>query len=383
MSNDRTCIKPKILKTSYEKYQSFSQYLNNIFSYISTSDFPFKKDESIFDNINQNSLIKYTKISGSKNIILSNINSLPLKDNLNQNSDLDKKIKENLSFISNNSKYISNIPKLNNKTKNIFQENLFLSKNNNQTIFQTNKNIFYKTTNVLSQNNENENINFNIKKENNFTIKELSESNNIKEAINTNSNININSLLNLNSQETNITSGNQTIYRQDYYVKQFKVQYSIWLRNILNSKLSLFLSKVKYTKKLIKFYPLNSLKFTANPKYKDNKIFLSMKIKEILIVGINGNRNSNQKKNKENIELIENLGKQNNINEDLIEFLNLTMEETMSIFYKSEQFVKFKNSTQAKINDNKFYKEKKFSLLEENGFVFLIKNFNGNSKSEI
>jgi hypothetical protein len=140
---------------------------------------------------------------------------------------------------------------------------------------------------------------------------------------------------------------------------------------------------MKYTKKLIKFYPLNSLKFTANPKYKDNKIFLSMKIKEILIIGIDGNRNSNQKKNKENIELIENLGNQYNINDDLIEFLNLTMEETMSRFYKSEQFIKFKNSTQAKINDNKFYKEKKFSLLEENGFVFLIKNFNGNSKSEI
>jgi len=382
MSNDRTCMKPKIYKINYEKCQSFSNYLNNIFSYVSIGDFPIKKEENVFDNINQNSLLKYTKISGSKNIILSNINSLPLKDNLNQVSALEKKIKENLSFISSNSKYISNIPKLNNKTKNIFPENLFFSQNSNQTIFQTNKNIFYKTTNIISQNNENESINFtfNIKKENNFLTKELSETNNMKEAINTNK---FNSLLNLNSQEKNITSGNQTIYRQDYYIKQFKVQYSIWLRNILNSKLSLFLSKTKYTKKLIKFYPLNSLKFTANPKYKDNKIFLSMQIKEILIIGIEGNRNSNQKKNKENIELIENLGNQYNINDDLIEFLNLTMEETMSIFYKSEQFIKFKNSTQAKINDNKFYKEKKFSLLEENGFVFLIKNYNGNSKSEV
>jgi hypothetical protein len=98
---------------------------------------------------------------------------------------LEKKIKENLSFISNNSKYISNIQKLNNKTKNIFPENLFFSQNNNQTIFQTNKNIFYKTTNIISQNNENESINFtfNIKKENNFLTKELSETNNIKEAI--------------------------------------------------------------------------------------------------------------------------------------------------------------------------------------------------------
>ena len=73
----------------------------------------------------------------------------------------------------------------------------------------------------------------------------------------------------------------------------------------------------------------------------------------------------------------------NNNNDDLIEFLNMTMEQSMYMFYQSEQFLTFKNSTQAKINDNKFYKEKKFSLLEENGFVFLIKNFNGNSKSEI
>ena len=44
-----------------------------------------------------------------------------------------------------------------------------------------------------------------------------------------------------------------------------------------------FLDKIKSGKKNIKFYPLNSLTFTANPKYNDNKIFLSMKIKEILI----------------------------------------------------------------------------------------------------
>jgi hypothetical protein len=75
-----------------------------------------------------------------------------------------------------------------------------------------------------------------------------------------------------------------------------------------------FLNTIKSGKKNIKFYPLNSLTFTANPKYNDNKIFLSMKIKEILIVGINGNRSSNQKKNKENIELVEKMGEQYNKN---------------------------------------------------------------------
>jgi hypothetical protein len=375
MSNDQTNIKQIKSKNNYEKYPSFSQYLSNIFSYISTGNFLIQKEKNDFENINQNSLLKYSKISGSKSINLSNINSLPLNDSLNQNLDMEKTIKENLSFISGNTKYINNIQKINNKTKNIFQNNLFLFQNNNITnnIFNINKNIIDKMPNISDQNKENEIL------KNNFIIQELPGSNIIKEKSNKDK---FNSIL--NSEELNkINSGNQTIYRQDYYIKQFKVQYSIWLRNILNSKLSLFLKKVKYNKKLVKFYPLNSLKFTANPKYKDNKIFLSLRIKDILIIGINGNRSSNQKKNKDNILFVENLAKANNdINDDLIEFLNLTMEESIRIFYKSEQFIKFKNSSQAKINDNKFFEEKKFSLLEENGFIFLIKNFNGNSKSE-
>ena len=381
MSNDQTCIKQIKSKNNYGKYPSFNQYLNNIFSYISSGNFLIQKGQNDFENINQNSLLKYSKISGSKTIFLSNINSLPLKDDLNQNLDLEKAIKENLSFISANTKYINNIQKINNKTNNIFQNNLFIPQyNNNQNnIFNINRNIFSKTSNIFNQSNEIENNN-NNKKENNFIIHELSESNIIKDNSPKNK---FNSILNDQKLNTLINSGTQSIYRQDYYIKQFKVQYSIWLRNILNSKLSLFLKKIKYNNKYIKFYPLNSLKFTANPKYKDNKIFLSLKIKDILIIGINGNRSSNQKKNKENIEFIEKLAiKNNEINDDLIEFLNLTMEESINIFYKSEQFIKFKNSTQAKINDNKFYEEKKFSLLEENGFIFLIKNYNGNSKSE-
>ena len=59
------------------------------------------------------------------------------------------------------------------------------------------------------------------------------------------------------------------------------------------------------------------------------------------------------------------------------------MEESIRIFYQSDQFQKFKNSDQAKLNDLKFVQEKNFSLLKENGFVYLIKNYKGNSKSSI
>ena len=381
MSNEKTEIKHNKFQNNFTKYESFSQYLNNIFKYMPMKNyslFPEEKNNSIFT---QNNLLKYTKLDGSKSIILSNINSLPLKIQKEPNFDLVKTIKENLSFISSNTKYINNIPKIVFKPKIIFSEQpIFSQKNlNNNNIFNINKNANYF--------NEKKSIIFNNNKENarqlNPIIEEgvldsnlFQEKEKEKESKNLFNSISNNQVINFKNSETN------NIYRQDYYIKQFKVQYSIWLRNILNLKLMSFLDKIKSGKKNIKFYPLNSLTFTANPKYNDNKIFLSMKIKEILIVGINGNRSSNQKKNKENIELVEKMGEQyNNTNDDLIEFLNMTMEESIYMFYNSEQFLKFKNSTQAKINDNKFFSEKKFSLLENNGFIYLIKNFNGNSKS--
>ena len=381
MSNEKTEIKHNKFQNNFTKYESFSQYLNNIFKYMPMKNYSLFSEEKNNSIFTQNNLLKYTKLDGSKSIILSNINSLPLKIQKEPNFDLVKTIKENLSFISSNTKYINNIPKIVFKPKIIFSEQpIFSQKNlNNNNIFNINKHANYF--------NEKKSIIFNNNKENarqlNPIIKEgvldsnlFQEKEKEKESKNLFNSISNTQVINFNNCETN------NIYRQDYYIKQFKVQYSIWLRNILNLKLMSFLDKIKSGKKNIKFYPLNSLTFTANPKYNDNKIFLSMKIKEILIVGINGNRSSNQKKNKENIELVEKMGEQyNNTNDDLIDFLNMTMEESIYMFYNSEQFLKFKNSTQAKINDNKFFSEKKFSLLENNGFIYLIKNFNGNSKS--
>ena len=381
MSNEKTEIKHNKFQNNFTKYESFSQYLNNIFKYMPMKNYSLFSEEKNNSIFTQNNLLKYTKLDGSKSIILSNINSLPLKIQKEPNFDLVKTIKENLSFISSNTKYINNIPKIVFKPKIIFSEQpIFSQKNlNNNNIFNINKNANYF--------NEKKSIIFNNNKENarqlNPIIKEgmldpnlFQEKEKEKESKNLFNSIPNNQVINIKNSET------INIYRQDYYIKQFKVQYSIWLRNILNLKLMSFLDKIKSGKKNIKFYPLNSLTFTANPKYNDNKIFLSMKIKEILIVGINGNRSSNQKKNKENIELVEKMGEQyNNTNDDLIDFLNMTMEESIYMFYNSEQFLKFKNSTQAKINDNKFFSEKKFSLLENNGFIYLIKNFNGNSKS--
>ena len=369
MSNISTPLRLNISKNYIQKIPDFNQYLSNLVT-ISSKGYPYMTFKDNSNKLSQKNIEKYIKLNGSKSIILSNMNSFITKRDLNPENDYTKLIKDNLPFISANSKYITKIP--------IFSKfnNYFNINNNTINNFNTNKIEININNNI--NNNDINNKSINIALNNQINMNKNNDTNMPK--IFNQSNPNDNNIINkFNSQ--NLLNESQTQYRQDYYIKQFKVQYSIWLRNILNKLLTSFLQKVKLNnKKFIKFYPLNSLHFTANPKYKDNKIFLKLKIKDILIIGIDSNKNSNQKKNKENIEFIEKIGETQNNAKELINFLNMTMEESISIFYKSEQFYKFKNSAQAQINDNKFYNEKKFSLLEDNGFIFLIKNFNGNVK---
>ena len=397
MSNNKTSIKINQTKTDKEKYILFNEFLNNLDKY-----------KSLGNSLNQNyqinnlltnkiNLSKYAKIDGSKNFFLDKTNSIKSKEDLNINSDNVKIIMDNLEFLTSNSKFFNtiqyqqhNIQKNNSKNKEIFSfsssftcstpKNLFfINKNNN--LINTNSpinnninNFSYNINNIIFSNKKNINEN-----ENNIDISSVFENHVTNKEMN---NIDKTNKLNINQNQNNT---NSSLYRQDYYVKQFKVQYSIWLRNYLNQKLKQLIAETKSCRKHLKFYPLNSLKFTANPKYEDNKYFLSLKIKEILIVGIDGIKSSNQKKNKENIEIIENnIYKQNeNANHDLLDFLNSTMEDSIQIFYQSEQFQKFKNSQQAKLNDLKFEQEKNFSLLKDNGFIYLIKNYKGNAKSSI
>ena len=163
MSNEKTGQKYNKFPTNLTKCESFSQYLQNVFNYIPMKNnllFPESKKNEL---IEQNNLLKYTKLDGSKSIILSNINSFPLNEHLSSNSDIVKTIKENLSFISSNTKYINNIPKLSFKPKIIISENPFLPPKNinniNNNIFQTSKNnlsLFNKQEQIID-NKENEN----------------------------------------------------------------------------------------------------------------------------------------------------------------------------------------------------------------------------------
>ena len=392
MSKNKIPIKTSKAKINKEKYNIFNDFLNNLDKYTSVGNFSnqyFNINNLLSNKIN---LSKYTKIDGSKKFLLDIANSCISKDYLNKNSDNVKTIMDNLDFLATNSKYLNtiqhqqhNVQKNNNKINELFSFNSSLSCSSHKNLFLTNKQNYQLNLNSSINSDINSNNNNLFTNKSNINNENLI--NNFLENTLENSDLNKDLIVKDNDMSLCKTQANSSfsLYRQDYYVKQFKVQYSIWLRNILNQKLKLLIAETKTCRRHLKFYPLNSLKFTANPKYEDNKYFLSLKIKEILIVGIDGIKSSNQRKNKENIETIENIiYKQNkNANDDLLKFLNITMEESIKIFYQSEQFLKFKDSQQAKLNDRKFEQEKNFSLLKEYGFIHLIKNYKGNAKSTI
>ena len=83
---------------------------------------------------------------------------MPLKIQKEPNYDIVKTIKENLSFISSNTKYINNIPKIVFKPKIIFSEQpIFSQKNlNNNNIFNINKhaNYFNEKKSIIFNNNK-------------------------------------------------------------------------------------------------------------------------------------------------------------------------------------------------------------------------------------
>ena len=252
MSYNKASLKINLMKSNKEKLPNFYEFLNNLEQYKSIGKSLDQDNRQNNLQKNKINLSKYLKIEGSKNLLLNSLNSLATTDDLNLNLDNVKIIMDNLEFISDNSKYINNIqhqhrhiPRNYNKnnlllSQNVSQKNLFLINKNNNNINQNNNNLYKEiiiNNNINNTNylNGNELKNFDINRfpQTNGVTKELSKIETINESI-------INEDLNINFKNT-ISS----LYRQDYYVKQFKVQYSIWLRNFLNNKLKSLIAETK------------------------------------------------------------------------------------------------------------------------------------------
>lgn len=124
-----------------------------------------------------------------------------------------------------------------------------------------------------------------------------------------------------------------------------------------------------------KIYLPNSHQFTSITKPKTNYDFLPMKIHEVFTLG--KHEHEKQKQNFENFNKIKDFFKSYTINSSFLKelntFLELTYEDLIKEFYHSKQFEELKNSPKTQFHDKTIFEQENISILEENGFIELIK----------
>ena len=159
---------------------------------------------------------------------------------------------------------------------------------------------------------------------------------------------------------------NQKIHRIDYLIKKFKTKcFSKYALNKLIKKIKncQFQSNLKDAK----VYLPDHAVFTSETNYRKNQVFLTMTLREIFSLG-------NKQKNVDLFNMISNsTNYQNQLAYDkLINYLNKIGEEIIVEFYDSQEFEKFKEEN--KEDGEAFRQERKFSFMENYGFLKLIKN---------
>ena len=159
---------------------------------------------------------------------------------------------------------------------------------------------------------------------------------------------------------------NQKIHRIDYLIKKFKTKcFSKYALNKLIKKIKncQFQSNLKDAK----VYLPDHAVFTSETNYRKNQVFLTMTLREIFSLG-------NKQKNVDLFNMISNSTNYQDqlANDELIDYLDKTGEEIIMEFYDSQEFEKFKEEN--KEDGEAFRQEKKFSFMENYGFLKLIKN---------
>ena len=159
---------------------------------------------------------------------------------------------------------------------------------------------------------------------------------------------------------------NQKIHRIDYLIKKFKTKcFSKYAINKLIKKIKncQFQSNLNNAK----VYLPDHAVFTSETNYRKNQVFLTMTLREIFSLG-------NKQKNVDLFNMILNSTNYQNQEayDELINYLDKTGEEIIKEFYGSPEFETFKEEN--KEGDEAFKQEKKFSFMEKDGFLKLIKN---------
>jgi hypothetical protein len=163
-----------------------------------------------------------------------------------------------------------------------------------------------------------------------------------------------------------ILEGKKKKCRNDYLIKKIK-KYSFSIK--AKKHLEELIDKCEFQDELkdAKVYLPDHAVFTSETNYRKNQVFLTMTLREIFSLG-------NKQKNVDLFNMISNsTNYQNQLAYDkLINYLNKIGEEIIVEFYDSQEFEKFKEEN--KEDGEAFRQEKKFSFMENYGFLKLIKN---------
>ena len=163
-----------------------------------------------------------------------------------------------------------------------------------------------------------------------------------------------------------ILEGKKKKCRNDYLIKKIK-KYSFSIK--AKKHLEELIDKCEFQDELknAKIYLPDHAVFTSETNYRKNQVFLTMTLREIFSLG-------NKQKNVDLFNMILNSTNYQNQEayDELINYLDKTGEEIIKEFYGSPEFETFKEEN--KEGDEAFKQEKKFSFMEKDGFLKLIKN---------
>ena len=187
----------------------------------------------------------------------------------------------------------------------------------------------------------------------------------------------------IQSTQVNSNSSLPNYFRLDMAKKYFKVQISQFATDIINRLIEN--SDLPDELKNPIHLP-NSKEFTSKSTESANYKFLSNTIREIFTIG--KEKVELQKKNDEYFNIIyeyfEKIGIER-LSDNLKkvkEFIEMTYEDLIKMYYKSIEFNYFKEDIKTKFYDNGIKAEKGFSLLEDYGLIKLFKITNKKRKRD-
>ena len=169
------------------------------------------------------------------------------------------------------------------------------------------------------------------------------------------------------------TNIKEKVYRKDYYIKHFKAIFGKYLKNKLND-----LKNKCFPHLILNNFSTPNYYYIGNPKIIDNYKFLSWTIKEIIIFKQNKSTQNRQFNNKKLIDYIE-TNDHKSVSKDsyneLIKYINNKLEHAIIEFYENNnEFIKISKDKDCIFFDKFFKRETGFSLLENNGFLKVLKN---------